>query len=59
MGTVLTAKEASTYLHCSYWLITKMVRENKLPYFKIGRKILFNEEALNDWIKENTTLTFY
>jgi excisionase family DNA binding protein len=30
-----------------------MVRQNKIPHFKIGSKILFKRETLEAWIKES------
>ncbi|WP_246864124.1 helix-turn-helix domain-containing protein [Virgibacillus sp. SK37] len=29
-----------------------MVREKKIPHFKIGRKIFFLPEVLENWIKK-------
>lgn len=33
---VLDSVEAAQYLGISYWLIRKLVREKKIPYYKIG-----------------------
>ena len=44
--TTLTAKEASEYLGISYWLITQLVKKNKIPYSRMGSRILFRKDAL-------------
>ena len=41
---VLDSVEAAQYLGISYWLIRKLVREKKIPYYKIESKTLFTKE---------------
>lgn len=48
--TTLTAKEASEYLGISYWLITQLVKKNKIPYSRIGSRILFRKDALDFYL---------
>ena len=53
--TVMTAKEASTdYFEntVSYWKLLELVKAGKIPYFKIGSRILFNRESLDNWISD-------
>ena len=45
--TTLTAKEAAEYLGISYWLITQLVRRKQIPCSRVGKRILFREEALD------------
>ena len=37
----------------SYWLIRKLVREKKIPYYKIESKTLFAKEILDKYIQDS------
>ena len=50
--TTLTMKETAKYLGISYWLIGNLVRENKIPHFRIGGKILFRKKIIDKFIEE-------
>ena len=50
---VLDSVEAAQYLGISYWLIRKLVREKKIPYYKIESKTLFTKEILDKYIQES------
>lgn len=50
---VLDSVEAAQYLGISYWLIRKLVRENKIPYYKIESKTLFTKEILDKYIQDS------
>lgn len=50
---VLDSVEAAQYLGISYWLIRKLVREKKIPYYKIESKTLFTKEILDKYIKDS------
>ena len=49
---VLDSVEAAQYLGISYWLIRKLVREKKIPYYKIESKTLFTKEILDKYIQD-------
>ena len=49
---VLDSVEAAEYLGISYWLIRKLVREKKIPYYKIESKTLFTKEILDKYIQD-------
>lgn len=58
-----TVSELAVYLSCSQSAIRKLVKNSEIPFYNIGRKILFRKEAINDWlhkqemnIENNTTL---
>lgn len=56
----LTVKEAADYLGVSRDSIYKMVREKQIPNFRVRSTILFSQQAIDDWIKEqeeNSCLT--
>lgn len=47
--------ELARYLGVSEQLIYKMEREKKLPYFRVGKRILFDKNKIDLWI-ENISL---
>jgi len=61
MRKVLNVSELKDYLSVSESTIRKLVRENKIPYFRIASKILFDQEKIDLWIENqsnnNLTLT--
>ena len=53
MHTVLNAKQvAHEYFDgsVSYWKLLAMAKEGKIPHFKIGSRIFFRRESLDEWI---------
>jgi excisionase family DNA binding protein len=50
---LITAKEASQYLSLSTDTIYRMASLKKLPYLKIGDRILFDVKALDHWIEKH------
>ena len=56
--TTMTTKETAEYLGISYWLLGKMARENKIPHFKIGGKILFRKKVIDEYMEEQEKVTF-
>lgn len=49
---ILNIKELSSYLTISESEIRKMVRENKIPHFRLGNRIKFNIETIEEWVKK-------
>lgn len=52
---IMTAKEASNEYFkntISYWKLLELVRAGKIPCFKVGNRILFKRESLNNWISD-------
>lgn len=63
MKEIITLKELSSNLHISISEIRKLVRERKIPHFRIGNKIYFSVESINNWLtkieeKENKRTLF-
>ena len=54
---ILNIKEVSEYLHCSISTIRKLIRANQIPYFRIGNRLLFNREQIDNWIFRQTSNT--
>ena len=50
---LITAKEASQYLSLSTDTVYRMASLKKLPYLKIGDRVLFDVKALDHWIERN------
>jgi len=51
---LITAKEASQYLSLSTDTVYRMASLKKLPYLKIGDRVLFDVKALDLWIEKHT-----
>lgn len=57
-------KELSTYLKISISEIRKLVREKKIPHFRVNSAIRFDINTINKWVekleeKEEKTMLFY
>ena len=50
---VLDSAEAARYLGISYWLIRNLVREKKIPHYKIESKTFFTKEILDKYIEDS------
>jgi excisionase family DNA binding protein len=50
---LITAKEASQYLSLSTDTVYRMASLKKLPYLKIGDRVLFDVKALDQWIEKH------
>src|SRR5512136_3334430 len=50
---LITAKEASQYLSLSTDTVYRMASLKKLPYLKIGGRVLFDVKALDQWIEKH------
>lgn len=49
---ILRPTEAAKYIGCSEYTIRQMVRERRIPHYRIGVKILFTKNSLDKWIEE-------
>lgn len=50
--TTLTMKETVEYLGISYWLVNQLVRRKQIPCARVGGRILFRVQALNEYLRE-------
>ena len=50
---VLSAKQAAKYLGISYWLILELVKKKEIPHSKLGSKIIFRKDSLDNYLLEN------
>lgn len=56
-GEVLTIDDLSTYLKISKSTLYKLVRENKIPCQKIGRRWRFRKNAIDRWLESGQAVT--
>ena len=47
--------DAAQYIGCKYGMIMDLVRQNKIPHYRIGRRVFFKEDALAKWIDDGGT----
>ena len=50
---LITAKEASQYLSLSTETVYRMAASKKLPYLKIGDRVLFDIKTLDQWVEKH------
>ena len=50
--TTLPMKETAEYLGVSYWLVTQLVKRKQIPCSRVGGKVLFRKEALDNYLKQ-------
>jgi len=50
---LISAKEAGQYLSLSTDTIYRMASQKKLPYLKIGERVLFDVKVLDQWISKH------
>lgn len=56
--STLTVKEVASYLGVSVDTIYTLVRENKIVHFRIGSRILFKKNAIDDWIDKQMEMGY-
>lgn len=50
--TTLTMRETAEYLGISYWLVNQLVRRREIPCARVGGRVLFRVQALEEYLKE-------
>ena len=50
--TTLTMKETAEYLGISYWLVNQLVRRKQIPCARVGGRILFRVQALDEYLRD-------
>jgi len=50
--TTLIMKETAEYLGISYWLVDQLVRRREIPCARVGGRVLFRVQALDEYLKE-------
>lgn len=49
--TTLTMRETAEYLGISYWLVNQLVRRKQIPCARVGGRVLFRVQALDEYLK--------
>jgi len=55
--STLKAREAAAYLGVSYWLLLEMAKRGEVPHIRAGKLVLFQKEALDDWMRQQEQLS--
>lgn len=50
--STLRMKETAEYLGISYWLVNQLVRRKQIPCARVGGRVLFRVQALNEYLEE-------
>ncbi len=48
----MTVKEVAVFLGVSVDVVYEQVRKGNIPYFRVGRRILFRIETLEIWMSD-------
>jgi len=51
---LLTIREAAGYLNVSTYFLYKLTADKKIPFLRMGRKILFDLNRINAFISNNS-----
>ena len=51
MANLLTVLEAASYLRVSASYVYKLSEARLLPYYRVGRRLLFNPQDLDAWLE--------
>ncbi len=54
MHKLMSVKDAAELLDLAEITIYKLISSKGIPYVKIGRSVLFEQEKLNAWIEEKS-----
>lgn len=54
MNNLLTIQDTASYLHVSISTLYRWVHYKKIEHIKIGSRVLFTREYLEEFIKLNT-----
>ena len=52
MDKLWTAEELAHYLNLSRGAVYAMICRKEVPYLKIGRRVRFSRESVEEWIAE-------
>ena len=51
--TTLNTDEVAEYLGISKTLVYTLVREQRIPFIRLGKRLLFKLDSIDRWLKEN------
>ena len=50
MEDIFNINELTKYLHCSESTVRKLIRNRKIPNFRVGYRIFFRKRDIDKWI---------
>ncbi len=53
---LLSIPEVARFLGISQHTLYTMVSQQRVPFVKVGRRVLFDPDHLNRWIKQSTVM---
>lgn len=53
-NTLLNVQEAASYLHIATSTLYRWVHQKKIKHAKIGSRVLFSQENIDEFINNNT-----
>jgi len=53
---LLSIEEAAQYTGLSMHTLYKMVSQRRIPYVKLGSRLMFDIGLLDGWLKQNTVM---
>ncbi len=59
MDEVLTPKEVAERLKVSQVWIYKLVREKRIPFYRLGKNVRFSEIDLQKWMEESRNKEYH
>jgi excisionase family DNA binding protein len=51
---LMTVEEVAEYLNLHPLTVRRLARENKIPFFKLGRQWRAKRELLDEWIEQKS-----
>ncbi|GAB6181719.1 hypothetical protein JCM14036_30380 [Desulfotomaculum defluvii] len=54
---VINAKETAILLRISLWMVYELVKQEKIPYFTVGKRKLFRTQELLAWAGTQDEIT--
>jgi excisionase family DNA binding protein len=55
-GTVLTVADAAAFIRVSESIVRRLIRERRIPYFRIEGRYLLYRPGLEEWITQITII---
>jgi excisionase family DNA binding protein len=55
-GRIMTAAEVAQYLRCHRSTLYKLIRDDRLPVFKIGSDYRFYRDEIDKWMTDRQIL---
>lgn len=53
-NTLLNVQETACYLHIATSTLYRWVHQKKIKHVKIGSRVLFSQDDINEFVKNNT-----